>query len=197
MGAATALMVNDPRIKCRITDAAYASIKGVCKAIAPELGIPKWLCSSAVWLLGLAVDDIADFDLMKVRPVDVVKSENNNIPVIMGHAKDDDFVPFKHGVRIFKAYRCPDKTFVELENGHNGSRGKKWHERCYKFIFEKLGVDATNIRVMTLLEIEKKTAHFASASKMMQNERDTAAEAADERLFDFVMHVEEETDDFC
>lgn len=195
MGAATALMINDPRIKCRITDAAYATIKGVCKAIALSMGVPSWMCGTAIWLLGLAVDDKADFDLTKVRPVDVVKSEKNNIPIIIGHAKDDEFVPFKHSVRIFKAYNCPDKTFVELENGHNGTRGKKWHEQCYRFIFEKLGVDSTNVKVKRITGFEKVSAHFANASMMMLNQRD--GEDEETHAFDSVMHVYEETSDFC
>lgn len=44
--------------------------------------------------------------------------EKVQCPVMVVHSKDDDFVPYDFGVRLFEAAREP-KQFVEITGGHN------------------------------------------------------------------------------
>ena len=171
MGAATALLVNDKRVVGRIVDSAYTSIRGVCRAIAVSNGVPKILCPGALWILALSVETTAGFRIADVRPVDSARSKDNNIPLILGHARDDDFVPFRQGEKIFRVYNCEDKQFMELKGGHNGCRSTRWSKLCYRFVFEKLGVDSENINVRALVGIENNSAHFSSANSMLKNKR--------------------------
>ena len=192
MGAATALLVNDSRVVGRIVDSAYTSIKAVSRAIAIANGVSKILCPAALWILGISIENTAGFRIADVRPVDGARSSDNHIPLILGHARDDDFVPFRQGEKIFREYVCEDKRFIELTGGHNGYRSAKWHEICYKFVFEKLGVDTENVHSRRLVGIEKVQSHFESARSMIESKR-----AAVQRPEDMtsVMNVEYEFSD--
>lgn len=44
--------------------------------------------------------------------------ENVDVPVLIMHSRDDDIVPFAHGMALFAAAREP-KAFIELAGGHN------------------------------------------------------------------------------
>lgn len=43
-----------------------------------------------------------------------------NCPVLVAHSRDDDIVPFGHGLRLFAAAR-PPKAIIELSGSHNGA----------------------------------------------------------------------------
>ena len=48
-------------------------------------------------------------------------------PVLFIHSRDDDLVPFKHGQQLYDSAGEP-KDFIELEGGHNDSRGSQWRQ---------------------------------------------------------------------
>jgi pimeloyl-ACP methyl ester carboxylesterase len=174
MGAATAILSRNPRVLGIIVDSAYTSIHSVCKAIAIDHGIPRFLSGLSLWFVAMCVWDIAGFDLRRVRPKAAAMMDGNP-PLVMGHSRDDEFVPFRLGEKLFRSYVAQDKVFVELENGHNGARPVPWFRVCYRFIFEKFGIDGNAFHLTQFCGFEVNSAHFASASKMFDNIRDALA----------------------
>jgi pimeloyl-ACP methyl ester carboxylesterase len=170
MGTAAALLSTNLSIAGLILDSAYTSVRGVCKGIAVQQGMPKWACRPAIWFLSLCVFDIIGIDIGKVKP----KSGSIGVakpPLVIGHASDDQFVSYHLGEKLFAGYSNPDKQFVELTNGHNGVRGAEWLRTCYTFIFSKLGIDAKGFRIMKLCGIQLKSDHFADVADMMKSAR--------------------------
>lgn len=44
--------------------------------------------------------------------------QNVSCPVLVVHSRDDEIIPFNHGLRLYKTARQP-KEFLELRGGHN------------------------------------------------------------------------------
>jgi pimeloyl-ACP methyl ester carboxylesterase len=176
MGAATAVLSRNPRVIGIIVDSAYTSIQSVCKAIAINHGIPRFLSRLSLWFVAMCVWDIAGFDLREVRPKAIAMMDGNP-PLVMGHSRNDEFVPFRLGEKLFRSYSAKDKVFVELEDGHNGVRPVRWFRICYRFIFEKFGIDAGAFHLTQFCGFEVNSAHFASASKMLDDIREALAGA--------------------
>jgi pimeloyl-ACP methyl ester carboxylesterase len=170
MGAATALLCRNPNVLGIIVDSAYTSIGGMIKAMAGRFTIPKFLVRLAIWFLMFAIWDIAGFDIRKVRPKDACRLDGNP-PLVLGHARDDDYVAFQMGEKLFQSYSQADKKFVELTGGHNGSRSGEWHRTCYQFIFEKFGLDFRRFERSAHFSGENTQAHFASLAGMVANMR--------------------------
>jgi fermentation-respiration switch protein FrsA (DUF1100 family) len=178
MGAATAVLSRSPRVVGIIVDSAYTSIRSVCKAIAGRHGIPRVLSRLSLWFAAMCVWDIAGFDLRTVRPKATAVMDGNP-PLVMGHSRDDDFVPFSLGEKLFRSYAAADKVFVELENGHNAARPVTWFRICYRFLFEKFGIDADGFLLTQFCGFEANSAHFASGSKMFDKIQDAVAGGPD------------------
>jgi pimeloyl-ACP methyl ester carboxylesterase len=168
MGAATALLCSHPNIAGLIIDSGYTSIRAVCTGIAVSQGMPKWVCPFLIWFLSLCVYDIADFDLYTVRPKNACNRAVNP-PLILGHAPDDQFVPYRLGEKLFRIYSNLDKEFMELEHGHNGVRSDAWLNKCFNFIFEKLDIDQEGFRLIRLDGPDARAHHFADAGSMMDS----------------------------
>jgi hypothetical protein len=140
------------------------------KSIAGRFHIPKFLSKLAVWFLTFAIWDIAGFDIREVSPKDACRLEGNP-PLVLGHARDDDYVAFHMGEKLFRTYSSTDKKFIELDGGHNGSRSGEWFRTCYQFIFEKFGLDFARFGRSANFNPEANDAHFASLHRMMANIR--------------------------
>jgi pimeloyl-ACP methyl ester carboxylesterase len=170
MGAATALLCRNPSVHGIIVDSAYTSINGMIRAITGRVKIPKLVGKLVLWFLRLAIWDIAGFDIREVSPRRACLLEGNP-PLVLGHARDDEYVAFRMGEKIFQKYSSADKKFVELEGGHNGGRSGEWFRTCYQFIFDKLGLDFGRFERTADFNAEATQAHFASLERMMANIR--------------------------
>jgi hypothetical protein len=170
MGASAALLCRNPMVVGIVVDSTYSSLRSLCKSIAVPSAVPRILCPFFLWLRKLCVSDIAGFELSEVSPKTAAKMEGNP-PMIMGHAPDDTEVRCSSGKKLFNCYSCGDKTFMELEGGHNGVRSVNWLRQCYNFIFEKFGIDGAEFRLAHLIGFEL-TALFRSIPPRMEDSSD-------------------------
>ena len=168
MGAAVSILVNHEKLVGRIADSTYTSINEVCSAIAGSMGLPHFLITPALWYLKFNVSSIADFNMSEVSPEESAKTDIP-VPLLIGHADDDEFIPLEQGQRVFKAYNGTKKEFVILHGGHNGKRSHDWIEKCCKFCFKNLGVSAPDYKPTTYTGfIESDTVpHFGNIKEMM------------------------------
>ena len=169
MGAETALLCNNKNICCKIVDSAYTSIPDVCKAIAESYGLPSIICQPLLWFIKGKIEDIAKFDISTVSALEAAKRPNN-VPLLMCHAVDDEFVPFNEGVQIMNVYTNPEKKLYKTSKGHNGIRSNKWLRRAFLFAFRHL-----NVKIEDDFEIieyeslrEDYTDHFSSYEQLIE-----------------------------
>lgn len=176
MGASTAVLVINDLIKCKVVDSAYTSISDVCTAIATSNKVPPAFCPGAIWILKLRINGIAKFDISKVSPLKVAK-EPGQPPLLICAAEDDEFVPYEEGKMIYKAYSNQEKEFVSVENGHNGSRGSVWINKCCSFILKHLGIQVDEEKYYKdneNAENPENEAHFKSFNDMLNQEKNNS-----------------------
>ena len=87
MGAATCLLVNDPRVVGKVSDSAFTSVEDMCSAIAKSMSLPSLFVPTVVKFLNGRVSSAAKFDFSDVSPLKNVTQ--NATPVVYGHAEDD------------------------------------------------------------------------------------------------------------
>lgn len=174
MGAATAIMARNPRLVSKVVDSAYTSIYDVCQAIAVDFGVPQFACPLVLWILKLNIQDIMDFDMNTVSVLKYAKMEGN-CPMIMGHAVDDEFVPFKQGKELFDSYSNPNKFMIELENGHNGVRPMEYLTKCFTFILNHFGIEVPNYRANRFFGFEACDEHFKNFQDMVNSSQKAEA----------------------
>jgi len=167
MGASTSLMIRHTRLAGIIVDSAYTSIKDMCAAIAKSLDLPSLLVPAVVWFLKHNVLNKAGFDMSKVSPLDSA-SEEGNVPLLHGHATDDEFIPIDQARTIFSAYSNRDKQFYNLTGGHNGKRDSQWIKACCLFAFEKLGVIVQNFEPSSFYGLKASNHHFESYEELVR-----------------------------
>jgi pimeloyl-ACP methyl ester carboxylesterase len=195
MGAATAILCRNPSVIGIIVDSAYTSIPSIVKTHARRFGIPRFLTFLAVWFLVCTVWDIAGFDIRVVRPKDACRLTGNP-PLIMAHSRADDFVSFEMGEKLFRNYSSTDKQFVELEGRHNDARPVHWFRTCYRFIFEKTGIDFGTFRLVSFESFDNHGAHFASLGRMLAGSRD-GDELEDGNETCMVLRIVSDDEDSC
>ncbi len=104
MGAATSVlaMAEDKRIQAGIFEAGYADFGDLLVTRAKEdFGLPKYPLIPVVKLV---------FNLRTGADMDSVSMEKNlprlsQRPVLIIHCKDDDYIPYEHGLRNFNALK--------------------------------------------------------------------------------------------
>lgn len=166
MGAACAVMAapKSPLIKGIIVDSAYRNLTKLFSAISTQTPLPSVIRPIAVWWIKKEVQAAAGFDCNDVSPS---KSATKcvDVPLMLGHAEDDDFVPYRHGQRIFEKYACEDKEMVTMTGGHNGTRDLTWIMKCIRFILRVLGLKFEYIEV----EVTQENAeHVSSFSELLK-----------------------------
>ncbi|OHT10745.1 hypothetical protein TRFO_19878 [Tritrichomonas foetus] len=168
MGAATAIMCRNPLVVCKIVDSAYTSIPDVCRAIATSVKLPAIFCPMALWVLKLQISDKANFDISTVSALDVAKMPDN-VPILMCHAIDDEFVPFEEGMQLLNAYSNPDKKLYKTTKGHNGKRSKKWLKQAFEFAFKHLNIKVENdLEVEEFSSLHESVDHFRSYDDLVR-----------------------------
>lgn len=162
MGAASAVLAapNHPLIKGIIVDSAYSSLSKLFSSIATQTPLPSFIRPMAVWWIKHEVQSRAGFDCNDVSPIDVAP-KCTNVPLMLGHCTDDDFVPYKHGLNIFQKYGCPDKEMMTMTGGHNGARDPGWIMKCLRFILRVFGLPFQYFEVEFTPETAEHVATFA------------------------------------
>jgi pimeloyl-ACP methyl ester carboxylesterase len=172
MGASTAILLNHPSVVGKIIDSSFTTIPDVIASIASYLNVWPILMPAAVFFLRQTILARAHFDIRGVSPLERCWAPDN-VPMVMCHAEDDEFIPIEQGLRLFDAYSNPNKRMVVVRGGHNGRRSLRWIGEACKFAFEMLGIGTELFKAVRFEGMDDEEQHFRSYAEMVRfvNER--------------------------
>ncbi|KAG6664400.1 hypothetical protein I3843_02G077600 [Carya illinoinensis] len=123
MGAVTSLMygAEDPSIAGMVLDSPFADLVDLMMELVDtyKIRLPKFTVKFAIQYMRRVIQKKAKFDIMDLNTIKVANS--CFVPVLLGHAIDDDFICPHHSDRIFEAY-MGDKNIIKFEGDHNSPR---------------------------------------------------------------------------
>ncbi|XP_073123108.1 uncharacterized protein [Henckelia pumila] len=123
MGAVTSLMygAEDPSIAGMVLDSPFSDLVDLMMELVDtyKVRLPRFTVKFAIQYMRRAIQKKAKFDIMDLNAIKVAKS--CFVPVLFGHAGDDDFIQPHHSDRIFDAY-MGDKNIIKFEGDHNSPR---------------------------------------------------------------------------
>ncbi|CAH2052920.1 unnamed protein product [Thlaspi arvense] len=123
MGAVTSLMygAEDPSIAGMILDSPFSDLVDLMLELVDtyKFRLPKFTVKFAIQFMRRAIQKKAKFDITDLNTIKVAKS--SFVPVLFGHALDDDFIRPHHSDRIYEAY-VGDKNIIKFEGDHNSPR---------------------------------------------------------------------------
>ncbi|KAK9137105.1 hypothetical protein Sjap_007699 [Stephania japonica] len=123
MGAVTSLMygVEDPSIAGMVLDSPFSDLVELMMELVDtyKFRLPKFTVKYAIQFMRKAIQKKAKFDITDLNTIKVARS--CFVPVLFGHAIDDDFIQPHHSERIHDAY-VGDKNIIKFEGDHNSPR---------------------------------------------------------------------------
>ncbi|CAA0824988.1 alpha/beta-Hydrolases superfamily protein [Striga hermonthica] len=138
MGAVTSLMygADDPSIAGMVLDSPFSDLVDLMMELVDtyKVRIPKFTVKFAIQYMRRAIQKKAKFDITDLNAIKVAKS--CFVPVLFGHATDDDFIQPHHSDRIFDAY-VGDKNIIKFEGDHNSPRPQ--------FYFDSISIFFNNV----------------------------------------------------
>ncbi|KAG6432205.1 hypothetical protein SASPL_103779 [Salvia splendens] len=106
MGAVTSLMygAEDPSIAGMVLDSPFSDLVDLMMELVDtyKVRLPKFTVKFAIQYMRKAIQRKAKFDIMELNTIKVAKS--SFVPVLFGHAIEDDFIQPHHSDRVFDAY---------------------------------------------------------------------------------------------
>lgn len=138
MGAVTSLMygAEDPSIAGMVLDSPFSDLVDLMMELVDtyKVRLPKFTVKFAIQYMRKAILKKAKFDIMDLNTTKVAKS--CFVPVLFGHAIDDDFIRPHHSERIFEVY-MGDKNIIKFEGDHNSPRPQ--------FYFDSISIFFKNV----------------------------------------------------
>ncbi|KAI5654248.1 hypothetical protein M9H77_31435 [Catharanthus roseus] len=138
MGAVTSLMygAEDPSIAGMVLDSPFSDLVDLMMELVDtyKIRLPKFTVKFAIQYMRRAVQKKAKFDIMELNTIKVAKC--CFVPVLFGHAIDDDFILPHHSDRICDAY-VGDKNIIKFEGDHNSPRPQ--------FYFDSISIFFNNV----------------------------------------------------
>ncbi|PIA39305.1 hypothetical protein AQUCO_02600034v1 [Aquilegia coerulea] len=123
MGAVTSLMygAEDPSIAGMVLDSPFSDLVELMMELVDtyKFRLPKFTVKFAIQYMRKTIQKKAKFDITDLNTIKVAKS--CFVPVLIGHAIDDDFIHPHHSERIYDAY-VGDKNIIKFEGDHNSPR---------------------------------------------------------------------------
>ncbi|KAJ4755308.1 alpha/beta-Hydrolases superfamily protein [Rhynchospora pubera] len=123
MGAVTSLMygAEDPSIAGMVLDSPFSNLVELMMELVDmyKYPLPKFTVKLAIQHMRKIIKKKANFDIMDLDTIEVAK--RSFVPVLFGHAIDDDFIQPHHSERICDAY-MGDKNIIKFEGDHNSPR---------------------------------------------------------------------------
>jgi len=166
MGAATSLLVENQNVVGRVVDSAFTSVKDLCSSIAKNMSLPSLFVPTAIWYLKNKIIETAQFDFSQVSPIKSVK--NTNIPVVFGHAENDDFIPLEHCRHLYNQYSSNQKCLMVLPGGHNSKRPGSWIHVGVSFCLKTLQIPVKILVISECRSLQSSEAHFQSFSELVK-----------------------------
>ncbi|KAL0348785.1 UNVERIFIED_CONTAM: hypothetical protein Sangu_1106300 [Sesamum angustifolium] len=121
MGAVTSMMygAEDPSIAGMVLDSPFSDLVDLMMELVDsyKVPLPKFTVKFAIHYMRRAIQKKAKFDILDLNTIKVAKS--CFVPVLFGHAIDDDFIQPHHSDNIFDAYVQGDKNIIKFEGDHN------------------------------------------------------------------------------
>ena len=183
MGAATALLVDNPYVVAKISDSSFTSVPDMCAAIAKSMSLPSMFIPAVIWFLKKKVLSAADFDIEQISPLDC--EQESPVPVVFGHAQEDQFIPFEQCRELYDSYENPHKYIMVLEGGHNSKRDIGWITLGVTFALEQLSIDTTNIQISECRKLQSASFHFGSFETLLKSAREDEHTATQEEINEF------------
>lgn len=138
MGAVTSLMygAEDPSIAGMVLDSPFSDLVDLMMELVDtyKIRLPKFTVKFAIQYMRRAILKKAKFDITELNTIKVAKS--CFVPVLLGHAVDDDFIQPHHSDRVFEAY-MGDKNIIKFEGDHNSPRPQ--------FYFDSISIFFNNV----------------------------------------------------
>lgn len=138
MGAVTSLLygAEDPSIAGMVLDSPFSDLVDLMMELVDtyKVRLPKFTVKFAIQYMRKAIQRKAKFDIMELNTIKVAKS--CFVPVLFGHAIEDDFIQPHHSDRIFDAY-VGDKNIIKFEGDHNSPRPQ--------FYFDSISIFFNNV----------------------------------------------------
>lgn len=146
MGATSAILAapNSPLILGIIVDSAYSDLDSLFDSIGQAASLNSVIRYLGVKWIKLEVYSKAKFNCNDVSPISI--APKCTTPMLIGHAVDDDFIPYTQAVSIYEAYSGP-KELVPLVGSHNTIRDVEWYLECAKFVFDIFHLPFKNFKV--------------------------------------------------
>ncbi|CAN1852360.1 Uncharacterized protein YqkD [Linum perenne] len=123
MGAVTSLMygAHDPSIAGMVLDSPFSDLVDLMMELVDtyKFRLPRFTIKFAIQYMRKAIQKKAKFDITDLNTIKVAKS--CFVPVLFGHANEDDFIQPHHSDRIYEAY-MGDKNIIKFEGDHNSPR---------------------------------------------------------------------------
>ncbi|XP_023547926.1 uncharacterized protein LOC111806722 [Cucurbita pepo subsp. pepo] len=123
MGAVTSLMygAENPSIAGMVLDSPFSDLVELMMELVEtyKFRLPKFTVKFAIQYMRRAIQKKAKFDIMDLNTIKVAKS--CFVPVLIGHAIDDDFIRPHHSDQIHDAY-VGDKNIIKFDGDHNSPR---------------------------------------------------------------------------
>ncbi|KAK8487191.1 hypothetical protein V6N13_121373 [Hibiscus sabdariffa] len=138
MGAVTSLMygAEDPSIAGMVLDSPFSDLVNLMMELVDtyKFRLPKFTVKFAIQIMRKSIQRKAKFDITDLNTIKVAKS--CFVPVLFGHAIDDDFIQPHHSDYIFEAY-VGDKNIIKFEGDHNSPRPQ--------FYFDSINIFFRNV----------------------------------------------------
>ncbi|KAJ0979663.1 hypothetical protein J5N97_015137 [Dioscorea zingiberensis] len=123
MGAVTSLMyaAEDPSVAGMVLDSPFSILVDLMMELVDtyKYPLPKFTVKLAIQHMRKVIKKKANFDIMDLDTIQVAKC--CFVPVLLGHATDDDFIRPHHSDRIFDSY-AGDKNVIKFDGDHNSPR---------------------------------------------------------------------------
>eukprot|EP01060_Flectonema_neradi_P032745 TRINITY_DN527_c0_g1_i11.p1 TRINITY_DN527_c0_g1~~TRINITY_DN527_c0_g1_i11.p1 ORF type:complete len:677 (+),score=208.72 TRINITY_DN527_c0_g1_i11:78-2108(+) len=123
MGAVTSIMYSskDHSISSIVCDSPFASLQDLMQdlVVSYKPWIPRWMLKIAINTMRASITKKAHFD---INDLDTTKyAAQCPVPMLLGHAKDDQLVPISHAKVISERYQG-ECSLMEFDGGHNSDR---------------------------------------------------------------------------
>ncbi|CAL9173688.1 unnamed protein product [Musa hybrid cultivar] len=123
MGAVTSLMygAEDPSIAGMVLDSPFSNLVDLMMELVDtyKYPLPKFTVKLAIQHMRKIIKKKANFDIMDLDTIQVAK--RCFVPVLLGHAIDDDFIRPHHSDDIYSSY-VGDKNIIKFDGDHNSPR---------------------------------------------------------------------------
>eukprot|EP00760_Papus_ankaliazontas_P018364 PhM_4_TR17468/c0_g1_i1/m.85719 len=141
MGAVSSIMYasKDPTIRAVIADSPFSSLYQIILDLVAshKNWIPRAAISVTVSQMRRSIMNRAEFD---IYDLDCIKyAQQCDVPIIICHGIQDDFVTISHAHAIKDAYRGSDCTLMELAGDHNSLRPLDFMHDAGRFLRRHLG----------------------------------------------------------